>query len=211
MVEVVSGQLGVGIGNGVVFFRCRHDGIELRAVQRPTNRDELCQFSLRGAKQDIAHHRQHLVAVHIPSGSQAAGQIAGRQRACIVPQVAVGHLGQGVTAIHIPVVSAQFIDHILRIAMADASVMDFLPAYAFVGIVICAVAGITPCTIAIPLIAESSVIHVVIISVFQAIGYVVIISACPADECSDVGCSTGCSIVLGANGTVEQTVVDGDR
>ena len=111
MVEVVSGQLGVGIGNGVVFFRCRHDGIELRAVQRPTNREELCQFSFRGANQATAHHRQHLVAVHIPSGSQAAGQIAGRQRADVVPQVAVGHLGHSLVTTHYPA-RAQFLNHL---------------------------------------------------------------------------------------------------
>ena len=111
MVEVVSGQLGFGIGNGFVFFRRRHDGIELRAVQRPTNREELCQFSFRGANQATAHHRQHLVAIHIPTIAQAVGQIVGRQGACFVPQNAVGHLGHSLVTTLYPA-RAQFLNHL---------------------------------------------------------------------------------------------------
>ena len=70
---------------------------------------------------------------------------------------AKGHHWQHYAVLHIPAI-AQFLDNIGNIVMPDAIVIDFVPAYAFVGIVIFAVAGITPC-IAIPLIAESSVIH----------------------------------------------------
>ena len=53
-------------------------------------------------------------------------------------------------------------------------------------------------------------VNVVIITVFQAVGYLIGNTICvlPADECSDVGRTAILSIVLGANGTVEQTVVD---
>ena len=90
--------------------------------------------------------------------------------------------------------------------MADAGVIDLVPTCTFVGIVVCVVTGITPCIIV--RIAESGVVNVVIISVFQAVGYLIGNTICvlPADECSDVGRSAIFPIVLGANGTVEQTV-----
>ena len=58
--------------------------------------------------------------------------------------------------------------------------------------------------------------NVVIMSVFQAIGYLIGNTTCvlPADECSDVGNTQIVlifSIVIGANSAVEQTVVDGVR
>ena len=196
------------VDGGVLIVGLRgRGGHEFVALLRPAVAVVPSQFFLTDTCCAKGHHWQHFAVLHIPAIAQLRGQVVGRQRADVVPQVAAGHLGQGIIAFCIPSI-AQFLDNIGNIVMPDAIVIDFVPAYAFVGIVIFAVAGITPC-IAIPLIAESSVIHVVIISVFQAIGYVVICTACPADECSDVGCTIVFSIVLGTDGTVEQTVVDG--
>ena len=52
--------------------------------------------------------------------------------------------------------------------------------------------------------------YVIILSVFQAISYCKETNiACIADECSNVGIFTECSIVSSTDGTVEQTVIDG--